>query len=60
MINKDQKLNPKIFDKDCEQKPIRMGFGEGCNANAWSITKPQRDGARRGREIFQQKNICDF
>lgn len=29
MVNKDQKLNPKIFDKDCEQKPIRMGFGEG-------------------------------
>lgn len=29
MINKDQKLHPKIFDKDCEQKPIRMGFGEG-------------------------------
>jgi transketolase len=29
MINKDQKLNKRIFDKDCEQKPIRMGFGEG-------------------------------
>ena len=29
MINKDQKLNSKIFEKDCEQKPIRMGFGEG-------------------------------
>lgn len=22
-------LNPKIFDKDCEQVPIRSGFGEG-------------------------------
>lgn len=29
MINKDQKLNSKIFDKDGEQKPIRKGFGEG-------------------------------
>jgi transketolase len=22
-------LNPKIFDKDCEQIPIRKGLGEG-------------------------------
>ena len=29
MIKLDQRLNRKIFDKDCEQKPIRMGFGEG-------------------------------
>ncbi len=29
MINLDQKLNPKIFDKDVEQLPIRKGFGEG-------------------------------
>jgi len=29
MINKDQKLNPKLFDKDVEQVPIRKGFGEG-------------------------------
>ena len=29
MILFNQKLNPRIFDKDCEQKPIRMGFGEG-------------------------------
>ncbi len=29
MINRDQKLNPKIFDKDVEQIPIRKGFGEG-------------------------------
>ena len=29
MINKDQKLNPKLFDKDIEQVPIRKGFGEG-------------------------------
>lgn len=29
MINKSQKLNPKIFDKDVEQVPIRSGFGEG-------------------------------
>jgi transketolase len=27
MINKT--LNPKIFDTDCEQVPIRKGFGEG-------------------------------
>jgi len=29
MIKKDAKLNPKIFDKDVEQLPIRKGFGEG-------------------------------
>jgi transketolase len=29
MINENQKLNPKIFDKDVEQVPIRKGFGEG-------------------------------
>ena len=29
MLNKEAKLNPKIFDKDVEQTPIRKGFGEG-------------------------------
>lgn len=29
MINPNQKLNPKIFDQDVEQLPIRKGFGEG-------------------------------
>lgn len=29
MINQNQKLNPKIFENDCEQVPIRKGFGEG-------------------------------
>ncbi|MDP3962840.1 MAG: transketolase C-terminal domain-containing protein [bacterium] len=29
MIIKDQNLNPKLFDKDVEQVPIRKGFGEG-------------------------------
>ncbi len=29
MINSEQKLNPKILDKDIEQLPIRKGFGEG-------------------------------
>ncbi|MEK7552216.1 MAG: transketolase C-terminal domain-containing protein [Patescibacteria group bacterium] len=29
MIKKEAKLNPKIFDKDVEQVPIRKGFGEG-------------------------------
>ena len=29
MINKEAKLNTKIFDEDIEQKPIRQGFGEG-------------------------------
>ncbi len=29
MINPIQKLNPKLFDKDVEQVPIRKGFGEG-------------------------------
>lgn len=29
MLNPKAKLNPKIFDKDVEQVPIRKGFGEG-------------------------------
>ena len=29
MIIPSQKLNPKIFDKDVEQLPIRKGFGQG-------------------------------
>ncbi len=29
MLNLSQKLNPKIFDADVEQVPIRKGFGEG-------------------------------
>ncbi|MEI8249444.1 MAG: transketolase C-terminal domain-containing protein [Candidatus Taylorbacteria bacterium] len=29
MINPSQKLNPKIFETDVEQIPIRKGFGEG-------------------------------
>jgi transketolase len=29
MINKEAKLNPKIFDKDVEQEAIRSGFGAG-------------------------------
>ncbi len=29
MISLSQKLNPKIFDRDVKQIPIRRGFGEG-------------------------------
>lgn len=29
MLNKEAKLNPKLFDKDVEQKPTRDGYGEG-------------------------------
>ncbi len=29
MIPPSQNLNPKLFDKDVEQAPIRKGFGEG-------------------------------
>ncbi|PIR89029.1 MAG: transketolase [Candidatus Harrisonbacteria bacterium CG10_big_fil_rev_8_21_14_0_10_40_38] len=29
MISPDAKLNPKLFDKDVELKPIRNGYGEG-------------------------------
>lgn len=29
MIRSDQNLNPKLFDQDVEQVPIRKGFGEG-------------------------------
>ncbi|MEA2715042.1 MAG: transketolase [Candidatus Parcubacteria bacterium] len=29
MLNPDLKLNPKLFDADVEQVPIRKGYGEG-------------------------------
>lgn len=29
MLNKDLKLNEKVFDTDVQQAPIRQGFGEG-------------------------------
>ncbi len=29
MINKEQKLNPGLFDKEVEKVPIRNGYGEG-------------------------------
>lgn len=29
MLNEEQKLNPKMFDEDVEQVPLRNGFGEG-------------------------------
>ena len=29
MLNPKLKLNPKIFSTDCEQMPIRKGFGQG-------------------------------
>lgn len=34
MLNKNAKLNPKVFEKDVEQAPIRKGFGEGLLAAA--------------------------
>jgi len=29
MLNPELKLNPKLFNEDCEQQPIRKGFGQG-------------------------------
>lgn len=29
MLNPELKLNPKLFSADCEESPIRKGFGEG-------------------------------
>ncbi|MEK7588307.1 MAG: transketolase C-terminal domain-containing protein [Patescibacteria group bacterium] len=29
MLNPELKLNPKLFSEDCEQEPIRKGFGQG-------------------------------
>ena len=29
MLNPEIKLNPKVFDSDVEQKPIRNGYGDG-------------------------------
>lgn len=34
MLHKEAKLNPKVFEKDVEQAPIRKGFGEGLLAAA--------------------------
>lgn len=34
MLNPDLKLNPKVFNADVEQAPIRKGFGEGLLAAA--------------------------
>jgi transketolase len=34
MFNPQAKLNPKLFDADVEQTPIRMGFGQGLLAAA--------------------------
>ncbi|MEK7621963.1 MAG: transketolase C-terminal domain-containing protein [Patescibacteria group bacterium] len=34
MLNPAQKLNPKVFDLNVEQAPIRKGFGEGLVAAA--------------------------
>ena len=34
MLNPKLKLNPKIFNPDCEQVPIRKGFGQGLLAAA--------------------------
>ena len=34
MLNPSQKLNPKLWDNDVEQLPIRKGFGEGLLAAA--------------------------
>ena len=34
MISRSQHINPKIFDADVEQAPIRKGFGEGLVAAA--------------------------
>ncbi|MBI1755287.1 transketolase family protein, partial [Candidatus Azambacteria bacterium] len=28
-LNPKIKLNPKLFDKDAEQLPIRKGYGDG-------------------------------
>ena len=56
MINPNAKLNSKLFEADVEQVAIRKGW----NANTWSIPRSERDGARRGRGIFQQENICDL
>ena len=39
MLNPDLKLNPKIFDRDVEQAPIRKGFGEGLVAAADADTQ---------------------
>ncbi len=34
MVNPSQKLNPRLFEKDVEQAPIRKGFGTGLLAAA--------------------------
>ena len=35
---------------------VAMILVRGCEANTWSFARPERDGARQGRKIFQQEN----
>ena len=44
---------PKLNEVKLRKRNMRAG------AARVRIRKSQRDGARRGRKIFQQKNICD-
>ena len=55
MLNKNAKLNSKIFDNNIVQMLIRKGLIE----NTWSFSKPEAEVPRCGSGIFQQKNIRD-
>ncbi len=59
MLNNKLKLNPKIFDADVEQVPIRNGFGEGLlflgdhNANVVALSADLTESTRT--EAFAKK-----
>jgi len=59
MLNPQLKLNPKIFNQDCEQEPIRKGFGEGLleagekNKNVVALCGDLKDSTQMG--LFAEK-----
>jgi transketolase len=59
MLNPDAKLNPRMFDADIEQKPIRNGYGDGLvlagemNKNVVALTADLTESTRV--EAFAKK-----
>jgi hypothetical protein len=64
MLNDPEKLNPNVFNDDVEQTPIRKGekrvWEPAILIGGKRFARPEGVGPRRGRGIFQQKNIRDL
>lgn len=65
MINKNAKLNPKLFSVDIEQEPIRFGFGRGLvvagkeNPNVVALCADLTDSTKTGdfKKVFPDRFI---